>query len=404
MSTATATAVAVVVSLGAGLGAGWWLGGRAAGTPSDPVERVGTAPPAGAGLAGSAAPTPVLEGQDPALKIAALEKARTALEQEKAALAGQVQDLKTLIKSLTPEPLDPKALRFGLAATTPTFDKADWSALSGHVSEMARIMPRLRTSMQEGGQPSPEVIQALQEHNTPLAMFAVQAAAELKGTGPNGAYTHPAVIANLIRAALVQANDPLSADQEGEIVARGYAWATDEERRIRALGPDAPALAGTVGEVDNKQRFLDAVKAVLTPSQRGVLFHPETENRLGLDLLSPALVYMVGIAPAEETDAAKLGAKALATLLASSGLKDLDSGPLASIGERWIDELPRGREARPPADPELRFPTVETIQGFARAQVAAMQRLIESGRLTPEQVTRLKKLGSVVAPYVVRAP
>jgi hypothetical protein len=36
-------------------------------------------------------------------------------------------------------------------------------------------------------------------------MFAIQASKEIGGTGPNGAYTHPAVIAKLREGALTPA-------------------------------------------------------------------------------------------------------------------------------------------------------------------------------------------------------
>jgi hypothetical protein len=303
-------------------------------------------------------------------------------------------------KAAAPPPLDPKALRFGLSGATPVFDGADWTELAGHMTELAKVLPKLRDDLASGKEMGPEMQNAIQQHNMPLASFAVAASRELKGSGPNGAYTHPAVIANLIRAGLIAAGDPLTAAQEQAIAALGAAWAGDSERAIAAVPADAPALAKTIAEVDAKQRFLDAVKGQLTGSQRAVLFHPETEGRLGLDLLSPALVYMLHTG-VHGTSAAEVSKKLVDTALAAAGAKDVDAAALLGVGERWLSDLPWAAEPRPLRDAETMFPTSTAMQASARAQVAAVVRFAESGRLTPEQAAKLKKGTTLLLPQVL---
>lgn len=407
LAMASATVPAVIVSLAAGLGVGWFVGHRGAGDDAAPPERAAPAAPAGAAASSVApapgAPGPVLEGQDPAAHVAVLRARVTSLEADVAKRDAELQGMKEKLAALTPPPFDPKALRFGLGGVTPAFDKADWTALSGHMSALAKVLGGFKQSALEGQPPGPDLMAALSEHNTPLALFAVAAASDLGGTGPNGAYTHPAVIANLIRAALIAANDPLTPAQETAVVALGKSWAAENERQVKAFAETTPDLARTVAEVDAKQRFLDATKELLTPSQRALLFHPETEGRLQLDLLSPALVYVLQV-PVESLSADDLAAQVIPRLLAVAGLKDVDAGPLLGVGQRWLDEVPGGREPHPPRDPELVFPTVATIQGWARAEVAAIQRVVESGRLTPEQVKAVRKVRTLIVPYVVKAP
>lgn len=403
MASSTTSFTFVAVALGAGLGLGW-LGARTFDGGADaPAQR--RAPVDGEPVPhvtpGSASgPTPALEASEVARLEARYQAQVKDLERKNAELSAALESQKQALAAATPPPLDAKALRFGLAGPTPVFDGADWAALAGHVSEMAKIMPQLSADLAAGRELSPDIQQGLQEHNTPLASFAVAASRELKGTGPNGAYTHPAVIANLIRSGLLAANDPLTPAQEQAIVTLGNAWVSDVERSLAALSADAPALASTIVEVDAKQRFLDAVKAQLTGTQRAVLFHPETEGRLGLDLLSPALVYMLhtgvyGATPAE------VATKLVDTALKSAGAKDVDAAALAGVGERWLSEIPGGSEPRAMRDTETMFPTSQAMQACARAHAAAIQRLADSGRLTPDQVLKLKRVTTLLVPQVL---
>lgn len=401
MTSTAITVTAVVVSLAAGLGVGWFVGQQNAPNDAAPAARPESSRGGGTLAAGDAA-RPELVGQDPAVQVAALRQQLTAAKESLTAREKEVAELKTQVAAASHAPFDAKALRFGLTGATPTFDKADWAGLSGHVVELAKALGSLPKAMRDGGQPGPEIMAVVAEHNTPLAIFAVTASAELKGTGPNGAYTHPAVIANLIRAALIAANDPLTASQEASIVTLGNAWAAESERTDKSFPDGTPDLARTVAEVDGKQRFLDNVKLVLSPSQRGHLFNPETEGRMQLDLLSPALVY-IAMAPVESVSADDLAAQLVPKLLRAAGIKDVDPAPLLSVGQRWLDDVPGGRDAHPARDPELMFPSSTLMQAWARAEVAAIQRIAESGRLTPEQVKAVRRVRTLLMPYVVKA-
>ncbi len=400
MSTTATTVTASVLTLGVGLGLGWFANSLVGPGDAPAIEREGASARPGEDLRAPSADLPRLEGS-------LTSKREAALSAEVKSLRDQVNALTTEKAALEKErlaglqPFDPKALRFGLGGLTPNFDKADWTELATHVGEMAKILPRLRDDLAAGKELGPEVAQALGEHNTPLAIFAISTAKELKGTGPNGSYTHPAVIANLMRAVLLTANDPLSPAQELAIVTLGNAWAADAERVAKSVSSEAPALAATVVEVDAKQRFLESAKAQLTMSQRWLLFHPDTEGRLGLDLFSPALVYMLHT-DAGSLQAEALPAKVIASLIGGAGLKDVDQAAYLDVGERWISEAPWGVEPRAVRDPDTMFPTVETMQAFARAQVVAIARVLERGQLSAEQAAKLRKLSTVITPYVVK--
>ncbi|MHC5011393.1 MAG: hypothetical protein ACYTG6_10640 [Planctomycetota bacterium] len=326
------------------------------------------------------------------------------LESENRELEAQVEALQARVEELAPAaPKDPEAFRFGLATSTPSFDGADWPNLAAHMRALADGMPDLRDEILAGQQPSAATIQKLQRHNTPLAAFAIAVSAEMEGTEPNDAYTHPAVIANLIRAALLRAENALTRDQEIAIRALGDAWGAEEERRASARSPDAPALARKVAEVDAKLRFLASVKTVLTASQREILFDPQTEGRIGIDLLSPALAYQMRN-PVTATDRETLETNLLGALLGLGGIELEEPSDYAWIASRWLDEAPAGLQPVGGRSVEMIFPHVDQIQAQARAQVAAMERIIGMGALSEAQAAALRESTMVLMPQLVATP
>lgn len=320
------------------------------------------------------------------------------LEAENRELEGEVARLEARLTELRPPPLDPDAFRFGLPEKTPAFDKADWPMLCGHAAELSTLLADLRERIVTGQDVGAGFQQKLMKHNTPLALFAVAFGAEMEDTTPNGAYTHPAVVANMIRAALQEAGKPLTHDQEIAIKTLGDAWIG--ERRRAASSTPSSELAALVAEVDAKLRFLASVKNVLTEEQRGTLFHPETEGRLKLDLLSPALVYILTQdirAEAREDMQTKL----MQGLFDQAGVEVADPSAYAWIGERWVDEIPGAAEPLPVRSPDLRFPHVDAVQARARAQATAIERVLAMGGLSDEQVTALRAVGTLLYPFVI---
>ena len=171
---------------------------------------------AGAGATGDATPHDAVESAErpgaPASSSSAVPGISTeqllALESENRELEGELSRLEARLVELKPPPLDPDAFRFGLAAKTPAFDKADWPVLVGHAAELSKLLAELREKIISGEDMGPGFQQRIVKHNTPLALFAVAFGAEMEDTTPNGAYTHPAVVSNMIRAALRDAGKP----------------------------------------------------------------------------------------------------------------------------------------------------------------------------------------------------
>ncbi|MHC5021283.1 MAG: hypothetical protein ACYTGX_14455, partial [Planctomycetota bacterium] len=297
----------------------------------------------------------------------------------------------------------PGTFRFGLSGQTPTFDKADWPKLGGHLVELAKAITTLPEAIASGKGIDMATRQKLAQHNTPLAGFAVSAAQELGGTGPNGAFTHPAVMANLMRAALEAAELPLSPEQEQHIASIGEAWSAREAERLGRYNASTPALSKTIDEVDLKQRFINDVRKTLTKAQDAVVFPPSTVGRAQLDLFSPALVYAMR-QPVTATDRPGLEQQMLESLGTSLAWTPEAAAPYAYLVTEWCDALPKAMEAKPRTHPDVTFPHIDDIQAAARAQLAITQKLLALGELAQAQADALRANTTVLQPQLIKTP
>jgi hypothetical protein len=264
--------------------------------------------------------------------------------------------------------------------------------LAGELNELPEIIAR-------GEQPSQAKISRIVKYNSPLASFAVAFGNDTKDATPNGAFTHPAVIANLIRASLLGTDMPLTSDQEIGLATLGDAWSAETARIESGIASDAPAMKRTVAEVDAKLRFLDAAKNVLTAEQRAVLFPPESAGRLKLDLLSPVLVYVLA-QPVRSPTREAMETKLIESMLAHAGIEEPDVAPYAWIGRQWVDDIPGVTTPISESSKDLVFPHVDAVQAKARAQVAAAERLLAMGNLTAEQADAIRSMQTLLYPYV----
>lgn len=381
-----------------------WMGIRytRAAAAVDPIPRAGgdVASAADEGLPSGALPAR-RSADDPELVGAPSAPARFEdLQEENRELKGKVEELEAQIEVLRPKPRDPRAFRFGVPRQAQVFDKAEWPTLAGHMKELTATLAELKDTVTAGGQPSQAQIARIVKHNTPLATFAVGFGSDIGDGTANGAYTHPAVIANLMRAALAEASLPLTDEQEIAIQALGNAWIGEQERVVAGFPADAPIMGKTVQEVDAKLRFLASAQTVLTGAQRSVLFPPETAGRLKLDLLSPALVYVLSF-PVQASDAADMEKKLLGQLFAQAGVAMEDLEPYAWIGREWVDAIPGVTNPQRETSIDLVFPHVDQVQLRARAQAAAIERVLAMGGLTDTQEASLRSVQSLLYPFVL---
>jgi hypothetical protein len=208
----------------------------------------------------------------------------------------------------------------------------------------------------------------------------------------------------MIRALLEQAGLPLSGVQDEAVRAAGEAWATREEARIAGYAADTFDLQKLVDEVESRQRFLDDLRTFLSSGQQGALFDPATEGRAGVDLLSPALNFAMRTPVTEPTR------EALEKTLVRESFKvlEIERSPdeFSWFGVEWIASLP---EATVPVTEETfrmdaAFPALPKLLRCARAELAAMKRLLDRENFDEATVKRIRTLTILAMPQVVLKP
>ncbi|MFV1960135.1 MAG: hypothetical protein ACC662_12070, partial [Planctomycetota bacterium] len=313
-------------------------------------------------------------------------------------LEAEAPSLRLRADELRPKPTDPASFRFGVPEKAPSFDAADWKVLAIHVKALAALLQQIATDLEAGKQPTPAMGAKIQKENMPLALFAGSFGSDVGDATPNGAFTHPDVYANFVRALLEAAGQPLSSEQQGAIEGLGRAAVLELERVEKGFGQTTPEIAKTASRTDARLHFVASLTGVLTEAQRAIAFPPESTGRLKLDLLSPALVYVIS-APVEGRDRAELETKLLQTLFRMAGIEREDTAGVAWVARQWVDDIPGVLEPRK-RDRDLYFPRVEQCQMRAKAQAAAIGRLIATGAFDPTEAEGLRAVGTLLYPYV----
>lgn len=339
-------------------------------------------------------------------KLAKLENEQKEWTAEKSQINKELLAMKSEgEKSKSPEKAKNKLFRFGLKDKSPAFDNADWKKLGVSIKDMNELMPELMKSIAAGKQPNPALMTKLQKSNMVLAAFAIQSSSELDGTGPNGAFTHPAVMANLVHSLLEESGDPLTEDQSKIINALGDTWLQETANFEKSYNAETFQLEKMINEVDTKQRFIDGVRNNLTDSQQQLLFNAETTGRAGVDLLSPGLVYTQR-RPLTDDDKAELKTDCLKQLWSLTGTANDDPKALEEfkwIADAWLLASPLTKKTYARRSVEVTFPTVKVLQDSARAQLVAMKSLLREGRLKEDEEKNLKASPSLFT-LVWRAP
>jgi hypothetical protein len=323
-------------------------------------------------------------------EVTKLQMAKKAVEAEKVVLEQALIAMKLSAEKKETPPPSNASFRFGLKEKSPVFDKADWKQLGVNINELNQITPGLMKSLAAGKQLKPALMTKLQKNNIPLASFAIQAAGEVGGSGPNGSFTHPAVMANLIKSLLETSSDPLTDDQANSIDTLGEAWSREAAGLDQGFDEKTFNLAKIIAEVDAKQRFINGVRGVLTSTQDALLFNPLTTGRAGLDLLSPALIYTQR-RPLMAGDRASLKTQGLNGLLGAAGIDKAELTEYSWIGDAWLEASPLARNAMKRGNPDMMFPTIKDIQSAARAQLTAMKQIVGLGRLSEEEEKTLQE-------------
>ena len=292
--------------------------------------------------------------------------------------------------------------RFGLKGETPKFDGQDWSAFGGPVNDYFELLPDLRADWLASGMwPSNSMVKRMQPIQMKF-MPLITLRDEVEGSGPMGPMTHPVVVANLVRSALLHRELPLSEAQEKDIAKLGDAWSVDWEKRKAGFEPETPALEKLIVEVQVKQTFLDGLRAKLTEEQSAALWTDDTRDRIWLDMFTPGAMFAMR-QPLHVGKVDELPAQLTDTILSMAKAISADKTLFAEVGALWAARL-RPSDVEPLAvqSPDSIFPDVVRLLANANAQLAAIREALSQGHLSKEQAAALRASEVLHTPYVVQ--
>lgn len=254
----------------------------------------------------------------------------------------------------------------------------DWGQAGEAVSHMTPLLAAWGKSI-SAGQPGAMPAGEIQRWNGPLVNVAVAAAnAKVPGTGINGAFTHPAIIVNLVHVTLAEAGRPLSATQAQRLGELGERYVEDDARRLAAYPGGTFALRKTIDEARLKDRLFADIDLLLDAEQQDVL-HPEAvRGRLALDLFSSGVIWLTIAQPLTAASRDGLAAALAKQAMRHFGVAAAQQPALEDAAAHWARGLDEAW-LRAPGDALDRAGRVHVSRVYTAAehQLAFFQLLVQ---------------------------
>ncbi len=266
------------------------------------------------------------------LQVKLDRKKLAAAEEEKDAEENEVEDPET------PTPMD---VLFVHANFQEALASIDWDAVGGSMKDMVPLIAKLAEAIAAGEQPNLAIAGEIQKLNGEL-LKAAQKIMEgnIPGTGVNGSFTHPVVVANQFGAALKAAGLDLSKEQKETLDRAMWFYAAKDESLRLTEGDRELKIDVLAEEIEFKNAFYEEARSLLTEEQRKALFNEHTAGRASLDVFDSSLMLTGHAKPVRVKNASDLASTlsrkiAAGVKIDASGRKQLDA-----ILTRWSNELP----------------------------------------------------------------
>lgn len=386
----------VLLSAAAAFALGWLSKAKPA--PDGPGSAAdGVAPEASASEARAEADAALLASARE--ELAGEKERRRRLEQERNHLLAELAARKANGSGDGPEEAaGSHEPRYRFEAFAQPLASIDWTKSGEAVRNLAAIMSEIIREVRKGNNARTFMGKAAR-WNGPLVTVAVTAQnGGVPGTGPNGSFSHPSVIANLVHATLLEAGHPLDAAQEKRLGELARQHVEADAQRLAGYTEETFALEKTIDEAELRDRFMADVDALLTAVQREIL-HPEAgRGRLQLDLFSSGIIW------ATIGDGVRYGTRdELVEGLAQGAMRDLgltgeERTAVVEAAREWGASFsPEYIETKPDALSRSGFLPVEHVKTAARMQLAFYKSV--SDRLGSEHVAKLRAETRVLIPF-----
>jgi len=294
--------------------------------------------------------------------------------------------------------------RFVYGGMVEALNGLDWDVIGDSMSKMPPVLARLSQALAEGKkiEDLADEIGLIQQLNGPLVAEALKMSKSgISGTGLNGIFTHPSVMANMFHAALTKAGMPLTEEQEQLVYEIGLRYTEEDRQRLAGYDEGALGMEKLVGEADLRDRFFAEVYASLTPEQRARIRPEGVKGLTNVDLFSTGVLFGPLKRPLPFRDREDLEARVVARAMGKLELDEASKTVVQDAVRRWADSMPAGYLDVPlPAGGPLAQHSADRMRIAAQSQAKLMRELANRLDLNEEQLRGLQAEVGVIVPYL----
>jgi len=294
--------------------------------------------------------------------------------------------------------------RFVYGGMVEALNGLDWDVIGESMSKMPPVLARLSQALAEGKklEDLAEEIGLIQQLNGPLLGEALKMSKSgIQGTGLNGIFTHPSVMANMVHAALTKAGMPLTEEQEKLVYEIGLRYTEEDRQRLAGYDEGALGMEKLVGEADLRDRFFAEVRASLSPEQLERIRPEGVKGFTSVDLFSTGVLYAPLTRPLPFRDRAGLESTVVARAMSKLSLGEASMAVVQDAVRRWADTLPEGFLDVPlPGGGPLAQHRADRVRVAAQSQALLMRDLATRLSLSEAQLKSLQAEVGVLVPYL----
>jgi len=297
--------------------------------------------------------------------------------------------------------------RFVYGGMVEALNSLDWDVIGNSMSKMPPLLARLGQALAEGKklEDLADEIGLISQLNGPLIGEALKMSKSgIQGTGLNGIFTHPSVMANMVHAALTKADMPLTEEQERLVYEIGLRYTEEDRQRLAGYDEGAFGMEKLVGEADLRDRFFAEVYRSLTPEQRERIRPEGVKGYTNVDLFSTGVLYGPLTRPLPFHDRESLESTVVARAMGKLGLHADSTAVVQDAVRRWADGLPEGFLDVPYPEGGPRAPhKADRVKVAAQSQALLMRELATRLNLSEAQLKSLRGELGVLVPYLAES-
>ncbi len=306
-----------------------------------------------------------------------------------------------VVEEPVPPPPEPVVAETGPVFTDDTHGEAlaalDWKMMGEVTNEMGPMLVELAAAMERDGKLPMDVIAKIQALNSKLvAQVPALMESGLPGSGPNGAYTHPLVSANILAKTLEAAGLSMDAGQRAEIAGL-----------VRAFSAEANAVADSVHDVDlermaseaeTKDRFFREVSSRLTPEQYRVMFPEGADRYEGTSLFHSSLFTRPFTEGVPASNPAEFARSVSWKLGEQIGLDEGASNQVRAIVERMSGSPELWQDKASSVETELHMLRGGRTRAAMQNQIAIMREVARQVPMSPAQKKKFLAMKHLLVP------